>query len=188
MRGVRSLTSELAGYAKTSILTRCQQLSIDPAHPQLSSILSSPLVVPSAKRQADYQCNAAFGLTPIFKEHQAEILKPRDVANVLTPLLESAASDAGVFREVSVAQPGFINFVLREEFLTKRLAQCFVMADQNRISPLLMTPRKVLVDFSSPNIAKEMHVGHLRSTIIGDSICRVLGVLRASCDSYQPRW
>src|SRR5690606_22866249 len=74
---------------------------------------------------------------------------------------------------VSVAGPGFINLALNRAFVESRLR---LMFDDARLGlPEKVTPATVVVDYSSPNLAKEMHIGHLRSTIIGDAICRVLG-------------
>src|SRR5207248_11120677 len=68
--------------------------------------------------------------------------------------------------------PGFINVRLSPEFLGKQLQSA--AADKRLGLPLASSRQKVVVDYSAPNIAKEMHVGHLRSTIIGDAISRVV--------------
>jgi arginyl-tRNA synthetase len=75
-----------------------------------------------------------------------------------------------VISEVTVMPNGFINIRVSSELLISTLASLV----KDGVRPPVMERKKVLVDFSSPNIAKEMHVGHLRSTIIGDSLCRML--------------
>jgi arginyl-tRNA synthetase len=76
---------------------------------------------------------------------------------------------------VEVARPGFINFVLDDGWLAA--ATGVLLADDRLGVAPTTTPERVVVDYSSPNVAKEMHVGHLRTTIIGDALCRVLGWL-----------
>ena len=73
--------------------------------------------------------------------------------------------------QVEVAGPGFINIHLKKRVVTSLLRDILVKGVQ---PPPVGQRKRCVVDFSSPNIAKEMHVGHLRSTIIGDSICRML--------------
>jgi arginyl-tRNA synthetase len=78
-----------------------------------------------------------------------------------------------VFETPTIAGPGFINFALTDSFVTSRLSAMNV--DPVRLGvPVAKHSERVVVDFSSPNIAKEMHVGHLRSTILGDTLSRVL--------------
>ncbi|CAN0368063.1 unnamed protein product, partial [Scytosiphon promiscuus] len=78
--------------------------------------------------------------------------------------------ESPVIESASVAPGGFINIRLRPAFINRGIAKIV----KNGPAPPEHEPSRVMVDFSSPNIAKEMHVGHLRSTIIGDAICRVL--------------
>jgi len=89
-------------------------------------------------------------------------MAPRDIAARLVEHLDVA----GIASTVEVAGPGFINVTLTNEFI----ASCVVDA----ISPATASAETVVVDYSAPNVAKEMHVGHLRSTVIGDAIVRTL--------------
>jgi arginyl-tRNA synthetase len=111
----------------------------------------------------DYQANGAMALA---RETGKD---PRQLA---TKAIETARLD-DVCESVETAGPGFINLKLRNSFLADRLMA--VLADRDRlgVEPQL-PPRTVVVDFSGPNVAKQMHVGHLRSTILGDCICRML--------------
>lgn len=108
----------------------------------------------------DYQANGVMGAAKRNK------LNPRELAQ---KCLDNAALDG--FAQLSLAGPGFINIVLSPAWLRDQL-------NQSR-APLtaVSEPETVVVDFSSPNLAKEMHVGHIRSTIIGDAIARTLEAL-----------
>ena len=89
--------------------------------------------------------------------------------------MAAAADLDGICSAVEVSGPGFINLTLSDEFVASQLAE--VSADPRLGVAAVTTPSTVLIDYSSPNVAKEMHVGHLRTTPIGDSLARVLAFL-----------
>jgi arginyl-tRNA synthetase len=121
---------------------------------------ADPVIRPSSF--ADFQANVAL---PLGKRLGRP---PREVAAELASRLE--VSD--VCEPPEVSGPGFINFRLRDEWIA---AEASRMLDDPRLGlEPVARPQTVVVEYSSPNIAKEMHVGHLRTTIVGDAIARVL--------------
>lgn len=124
-----------------------------------------PQVRPADERFGDFQAN---GILPYAKK---EGLNPRELAQKLIELLPH--SD---FWETAIAGPGFINFKLNSSFL-KEWIDKFHNIEVIKEAVQVDKPQKIVVDFSSPNTAKQMHVGHIRSTIIGESLSRLLGFI-----------
>jgi len=121
---------------------------------------ADPLIRPSAF--ADFQANAAL---PLAKRAGRP---PREVAAELAARLDVT----GVCAEPAVSGPGFINLTLRDDWIAAQ-ASAMLGDDRLGLAPAA-APQTVVVEYSSPNIAKEMHVGHLRTTIVGDAIARSL--------------
>jgi arginyl-tRNA synthetase len=145
----------------------------------ISQLPSDAAMVTAGKPgYGDYQSNVALIVAKSMK------MKPADVcAKVMTAVqacIEKQRRDGAVVPPIGsmdMTGPGFLNIHLSEEYITKKLA-AMSRREQDGSSRLgidrATCPERVVVDFSSPNIAKEMHVGHLRSTIIGDCVSRVL--------------
>ena len=129
-------------------------------------ILVEPMVLPGKSEFGDYQCNAALPLSKILK------LKPRDIAEKLMSTLQ--VDD--IVERMDISGPGFINIHMSSNYIKNKLLK--MVKDDTRLGiSIVENPQRVVVDFSSPNIAKEMHVGHLRSTIIGDTLSKILEFL-----------
>jgi arginyl-tRNA synthetase len=124
---------------------------------------ADPLIRPS--QFADFQANAALPLAKRLGR------PPREVAAELTGHLDLA----GLAGEPEVSGPGFINFTLSSDWIA---AQATDQLRDPRLSVSQAGPaQKIVVDYSGPNVAKELHVGHLRATVVGDAIVRILEYL-----------
>ncbi len=121
---------------------------------------TDPVIRPS--QHADFQANVALSLARELHRN------PREIATELARCLQ--VSD--ICLEPEVSGPGFINLTLRDDWIAAQADQ--MLADERLGTERAADPQTVVVEYSSPNIAKEMHVGHLRTTIVGDAIARIL--------------
>jgi len=124
---------------------------------------ADPLIRPSGF--ADFQSNVAMSLSKRLGR------SPRDVAGPVADRLNAAPAVA----RAEVSGPGFINITLADEWIATQSTE--QLADPRLGVPVAATRQKVVVDYSGPNVAKELHAGHLRATSVGDAIARVLEFL-----------
>ena len=136
------------------------------AFPEVDALLDPQLAPASKPEFGDFQANGALPLAKPLKQ------APRQIAGAIVEALQADPAFTALCLEPQIAGPGFINLTIRPECLAAEVSAR--LGDPRLGVPAVQNDAAVVVDFSSPNIAKEMHVGHLRSTIIGDSLARVL--------------
>ncbi|MCR9294736.1 MAG: arginine--tRNA ligase [bacterium] len=128
-------------------------------------------------RFGDYQANIAM---PLAKTLGA---KPREIAEQIVERLQVE----DLCEPATIAGPGFINLKLKLNYLGEQVTH---IAADSRLSVGQVTPRKYIIDYSSPNVAKPMHVGHIRTTVIGDALVRILRFLghQVIADNHLGDW
>ncbi len=148
---------------------------IDAERLRAFSLMVRPTTDP---KHGDYQANCAMPLSKLLNQ------SPRWVAEQLVQRLQ--LDDLCVPAEI--AGPGFINLKLKDSFLCKKAVELLV--DPRLGVSLTPSPLCIVIDFSSPNVAKPMHVGHIRSTVIGDAIAKTLKFLghRVVTDNHLGDW
>ncbi|RUM69141.1 MAG: arginine--tRNA ligase, partial [Sulfurovum sp.] len=132
-----------------------------------ANIEADEIVISDATKPefGDYQFNGVMKLAKILKQN------PRQIANSVVEHIDTT----GMILKVEVAGPGFINIWLNNEWLS---SQANAIVDDERVGVgYIGTPKRVVIDYSGPNMAKQMHVGHLRSSIIGDTLATLLEFL-----------
>jgi arginyl-tRNA synthetase len=145
----------------------------------VESVLGGPaLIRPADPKFGDYQANGVMALAKQRKEN------PRALAEKVIAQLDVA----DICEPPTVAGAGFINFRLKPDFVAQQITGA--ARDERLGVPVAGKPKTIVIDFSSPNVAKPMHVGHIRSTIIGECLARVLRFLghRVITDNHIGDW
>ncbi len=153
-------------------------------HEVLAGLVDDPapyaaMVKPTQdSKHGDYQANCAMSLAKVLNK------KPRDLAMAIVDRLDLG----DLLQKPEIAGPGFINLRIQNGWIAQRLQE---MAKSDRLGVEPAQPAQtIVIDFSSPNVAKPMHVGHLRSTIIGDALARLLRFLghHVVADNHLGDW
>lgn len=152
-----------------SILKHLNEVFADAIQAAYPDLANAPTIITESTKASfgDYQCNSAMSISQLLKAKNVKA-PPRDIA---TKIMENASSP--LISKMDIAGAGFVNIFIDKDYVVKSISSIL----KNGVKSPPTKRMRVIVDFSSPNTAKQMHVGHLRSTIIGDSICRLLEYL-----------
>ncbi|HUU43227.1 MAG TPA: arginine--tRNA ligase, partial [Planctomycetota bacterium] len=142
-------------------------LGVSPDSPALVEALV--LETPREAAHGDLTSVAAMRLPAVLKQ------SPRRIGETIVEALQSSGALDDVFESIELAGPGFINLTFRTDWVERSAAEAYA-DDRLGVEPVAEA-RTVVIDFSAPNVAKPMHVGHIRSTILGDALQRVLRLL-----------
>lgn len=150
----------------SNLATELQELFQKAIYKAFNHECSAVITQSTRDHFGDYQCNDALKLS------KQVGLAPREVAQKIVENLDDVH---GIIEKCEIAGPGFVNIYLNKAHLEKKLS---AMALDERLGiPLPKVKQRIICEFSSPNVAKAMHVGHLRSTIIGDALARLMEFL-----------
>lgn len=158
MRNMNSTLLQLKDIFRKSLSKSFPNLSEE----QISSYLE--IIESSQPQFGHYQFNSAMKLA------KSVSMSPRNIAETIVKNI-----DSHLIQKLEIAGPGFVNITLKTEYLASCVYK--MMTEKNVGISQPTKPQKIIVEFSSPNTAKELHVGHLRSTIIGDSLAHLFETL-----------